>query len=83
MGFVTNRYRGLGRSTMIGVTGNATFVKDQEEVRPHTFDNSLNVFGQLIKGLIAQAAVREVEKLDLIDAKFDCRFSEFSSSDPT
>jgi hypothetical protein len=77
-----NRQRGGGRPAMASVSGNATFVKDQEEICPYAFAHSLDVSGQQTKRLIAQGTVREVEKFDLIDAKFDSGVSEFPSADP-
>jgi hypothetical protein len=78
-----NRQRGGGRPAMVSVSGNAAFVKDQEEICPYAFAHSLDVSGQQTKRLITQATVREVEKFDLIDTKFDGGVSEFSSADST
>jgi hypothetical protein len=67
---------------MVSVPGNATFVKDQEEICPYAFAHSLDVSGQQTKRLIVQGTVWEAEQFNLIDAKFDSGVSEFPSADP-
>jgi hypothetical protein len=68
---------------MVRVTGNATFVEDQQEVGTNSVGDLADLGGKHVEPLVGKAEVRVLEQLDMTDTELKRRVPELAAADVT
>jgi DNA-binding HxlR family transcriptional regulator len=73
----------LGGPLMVRVTGNASFVEDQQEVGTNSVGDLADLGRKHVEPLVGKAKVRVLEQLDMTDTELKRRVPELAAADLT
>jgi hypothetical protein len=71
----------LGRPLMVGVTCDAAFVEDEQQVGTNPVGDLADLGGKHVESLVGESEVRVLEQLDVTDAQLDRSLPDLGAAD--